>query len=63
VVEFSAIHSSALGLVKHTRDLVRTGGLQLQGEEDLRTTRDIVPVYELPGGMYDCVKSKEAEEG
>jgi hypothetical protein len=59
-------HSSALELVKYARDLLRAGGgLQLEREEDLRTARDIVPVYELRhlAGVYNRVKSKKAKEG
>jgi len=57
-------HSSALELVKYTRDLLRAGGgLQLEREEDVRTARDIVPVYKLRhlAGVYNSVKSKKAE--
>lgn len=66
IADVVTIHSSALELVKHARDLVRAGGgLQPEGEEDLRTTGNIVPVYELGylAGVYDCVKSKKAEVG
>ena len=61
-----AFHTSALELVKHARDLLRAGGgLQLEREEDMRTAGEIVPVYELRhlAGVYNCVKSKKAEEG
>ena len=58
-------HPSALELFKHARDLLcAEEGLQLEREEDLRTARDIVPVYELRHltGVYNRVKSKKAEE-
>jgi hypothetical protein len=60
------IHPSALKLVENTRDLLRAGGgLQLEREEDLRTARDIVPVYELRhlARVNNSVKSEKAEEG
>ena len=59
-------HPSTLELVKHARDLIRAGGgLQLEREENLRTAREIVPVYELRhlAGVYNRVKGKKAEEG
>ena len=59
-------HISALELFEHARDLLRAGGgLQLEREEDLRATGHIVSVYELCdlAGVYNCVKSKKAEEG
>jgi hypothetical protein len=60
------IHPSELELVKHARDLLRAGrGLQLEREEDVRTAREIVPVYKLRhlAGVYNRVKGKKAEEG
>lgn len=66
VANVVTVHPSALELLKHARDLRRAGGgLQLEGEEDLRTVGGIVPVYELGhlAGVYNCVKRKKAEEG
>ncbi len=61
-----SIHTPALELVKHARDLLRAGGgFQLERQEDVCTVWGIVPVYEFRdlARVYNRVKSKKTEDG
>lgn len=58
VADIEPVHPAALELCQHSRDLLRAGGrLELEGEEDLRAARGVVPVYEFRhrAGVYDRV--------